>query len=139
MLPVQNGEQRVIRAEQSKQGKHHILLLCLWCVRFHSQRLQTSIFAACIIQFLLISVPLSVCSSPWQMPHTLDVSNTLGTCAIFVCNILRNILIDSYSLQLQSATVCTPTHRSALLFHNPHQHFLWFGHSGYFTVKCKQV
>lgn len=37
----------------------------------------------------------SVCSSPWQMPHTLDVSNLLGTCAIFVCNILRNILIDS--------------------------------------------
>lgn len=84
-------------------------------MRFHSQRFQTSIFAACIIQFLLISVPLSVCTSPWQMPHTLDVSNTLGTYAIFVCNILRHILIDSYSLQLQSATVCTPTHRSALL------------------------
>lgn len=126
MLPVQNGEQRVLRVEQSKQGKHQIMLLCLWCNEASFSK-APDLHLGCMYHPVLAYICSTLCmNSPWQMPHALDVSNILGTCAIFVCNTLRNILIDSYRLQLQSATVCTPTRRSALLSHNPHQHLLWF-------------
>lgn len=125
MLPVQNGgsggysEERVGQNKtEIQQGKPQVLQLCLWCMRLQSLRS----FLTLDLQFLLMPVPLSVSSSPWQMPHVSDISNNLGACVISIPIILRKSHINSYSGS--NSLHAHSQWRSALLSHNPHQHLL---------------